>query len=88
MSIHDTRVKAHHAPSFLPPYPPLHTYKRTVAGSKKRMLQSVPNEDDESAQRFKRLAAVKSVEESLVKIETAVENVPSKALPPKTNRAP
>jgi hypothetical protein len=49
------------------------------------MLQA---DDDESTQRFKRMAAVKSVEESLVKIETAVDTAPAKGQPPKAARAP
>jgi Transcription factor TFIID complex subunit 8 C-term len=87
--VHDTRVKAPQAPGFLPPYPPLHTYKRTIAGSKKRMLQSA-TEEDESAQRLKRLASVKSVEESLVKIETAADAAPVRPIvsAPKSSRAP
>ena len=71
---HENRIKASHVPEFLPPYPPLHTYKRTVPSGKKRVQSNVGNEvDNEAAQRAKRQATIKSVEESLLKIESSAD---------------
>ena len=71
---HENRIKAAHVPEFLPPYPPLHTYKRTVPSGKKRVQSNVVSEiDSEAVQRAKRQATIKSVEESLLKIESSAD---------------
>ena len=69
------RIRGSHVPSFLPPYPPIHTYKRSIQSIKK---VSVKAEDEDPAQRKKRIANIKSLEESLVKIESSVDRQSSK----------
>ena len=74
ISIHDHRIRGAHVPVHLPPYPPVHTYKRTIPVNNKKRThssQSGPS-GDESNRRQKRLLAIKSVEESLIKIESKV----------------
>ena len=71
--VHSARHKAPHAPSFLPPYPPIHTFKKTIPGTKKRSHRI---EKDDETQRAKRQNVVKSVENSLVKIESSIGTAP------------
>lgn len=73
--ISSDRIRGPHVPSFLPPYPPLHTYKRSIQSVKK---VSVKVEDEDPSQRKKRLANIKGLEESLVKIENSADKQSSK----------
>ena len=77
---HEIRIKAAHVPDFLPPYPPLHTYKRTVPSGKKRVHSSTVSDggiEEDPSIRAKRVAAVKSVEESLTRIESSADGATS-----------
>ena len=64
------RARGPHVPSFLPPYPPVHTYKRSIQSTKKN---SVKIENEDTAQRKKRIANIKGLEESLIRIENSAD---------------
>ena len=59
-------------PTFLPPYPPVHTYKRSIQNVKK---VSVKIENEDTVQRKKRIANIKGLEESLIRIENSADRV-------------
>ena len=69
------RARGAHVPDFLPCYPPVHTYKRSIQSNKK---VSVKIEDEDSSQRKKRMANIKGLEDSLMKIESSVDRVSTK----------
>lgn len=69
------RVKGAQVPDFLPRYPPVHTYRRSIQTSKK---SSVRLEDEDSSQRKKRIANTKALEDSLTKIESTADRGSSK----------
>lgn len=69
------RAKGAHVPDFLPPYPPIHTYKRTIQSTKK---SSIKIEDEDASQRKKRMASVRNMEESLIKIENSADRPSAK----------
>jgi hypothetical protein len=69
------RIKGTHVPDFLPSYPPLHTYKRSIQSAKK---VSVKIEDEDSSQRKKRMVQIKGLEESLIRIESSADRNSSK----------
>jgi hypothetical protein len=53
----------------------VHTYKRSIQSNKK---VSVKIEDEDSSQRKKRMANIKGLEDSLMKIESSVDRVSAK----------
>ena len=69
------RVRGPHVPDFLPPYPPVHTYKRSIQSTKKI---AVKIEDEDTAQRKNRIANIKGLEDTLIKIESSVDKYSSK----------
>ena len=64
------RIKGAHVPDFLPRYPPVHTYKRSIQTSKKAAIKL---EDEDSSQRKKRITNTKALEDSLSKIESTAD---------------
>ena len=73
--ISSDRVRGSHVPEFLPPYPPVHTYKRSIQNVKRNIIKI---EDDDIVSRKNRTANIKSLEETLVKIENSVDKNSSK----------